>query len=59
MTKKQIERQDFVDSMIYTLLNTLSPKLLLNWNIAMIGNVRDAIEKEFSKIGIKSEEFYP
>jgi hypothetical protein len=44
LTKKEIERQDFVDNKIFELINELIPnKQKLDWDIEMIGEVRDVI----------------
>jgi hypothetical protein len=45
LTEKQIERQDYVDNAIFGLLQILAPTTQeLEWNIEIIGLVRDAIE---------------
>lgn len=45
LTNKQIKRQDFVDSSIFELLELLNPSgKEIEWNIEMIGEVRDSIE---------------
>ena len=61
LTKKQIERQDFVDNMIFDLLKTLNPTYKqLDWNIEMIAVIRDIISDYFADIEIcKEHEFYP
>jgi len=61
LTKRQIERQDFVDNAIFDLLNTLNPTdNQLNWDIEMIGAIRDLINDYFFDNGVCSEqEFYP
>jgi len=62
LTKQQIERQDFVDNQIFELMQKLiSPSKRINWNIEMIGSIRDAIFSEVSgKVGRLGElEFYP
>jgi len=44
LTKKEIERQDFVDNKIFELINELIPnEQKLDWDIEMIGEVRDII----------------
>ena len=44
LTKKQIERQDFVDNEIYRLLQTLNPSgRSINWNIEAIASIREQI----------------
>ena len=61
LTDKQIERQDFVDNAIFRLLNEINPsKVDLDWNIDLIGSVRDRIQREFTERSICSaQEFYP
>jgi hypothetical protein len=61
LTKKQIERQDFVDNAIFGLLETLNPtKKQLDWDIEMIGTVRDAIQSFMEqKTNCSEQEFYP
>jgi len=61
LTKKQIERQDFVDNMIFDLLKTLNPtNKQLDWDIEMIAVIRDMISDYFVDIEIcKEQEFYP
>lgn len=51
LTQKQIERQDEVDNAIYALFNELlKPQgIKIKWDIATIGNVRDAIIEEVAK----------
>lgn len=52
LTDEQIERQDFVDNAIVNLLNEINPNNEgLDWNIELIGNVRDCIQKEFQVQG--------
>ena len=44
LTKKQIERQDFVDNEIFGLLQALNPsRRSINWNIEMIASIREQI----------------
>ena len=61
LTAKQIERQDFVDNKIMTLLQEVNPtSQSLQWDIEIIGEIRDIISDYFSSKGICSEEdFYP
>jgi len=61
LTKKQIERQDFVDNAIFDLLETLNPTdKKLDWDIEMISAIRDMISSYFDDIKIcKEQEFYP
>jgi len=61
LTKKQIERQDFVDNAIFDLLETLNPtSKQLDWDIEVIGEIRDKICDYFIDTDIcKEQEFYP
>lgn len=61
LTDEQIDRQDLVDNAIFSLLNEIIPsKVDLNWDIELIGNVRDCIQREFTERNICSaQEFYP
>ena len=61
LTDEQIARQDLVDNAIFNLLNEINPtKVELDWNIELIGNVRDCIQKEFEERNICStQDFYP
>ena len=44
LTKKQIERQDFVDNSIFELINDLLPSdKKIDWDIELIANVRETI----------------
>lgn len=44
-TEDQIKRQDFVDNEIYDLVNRLIPPTEeIEWDIEMIGDIRDAIQ---------------
>ena len=60
-TKKEILRQDFVDNEVFDLINKLlSPTASIDWDIEIIGNVRDAIRREVTDRQIMSEqELYP
>jgi hypothetical protein len=61
-TEDQIKRQDFVDNQIYDLMKRLiPPKGEIDWDIEMIGDIRDTIQhwlvdhyKIFDEL-----EFYP
>jgi hypothetical protein len=45
LTSKELERQDFVDGMIFELINALNPSSKqANWDIEMIGDIRDRIQ---------------
>lgn len=62
LTKKSLERQDFVDNEIFKLIQKLVPASnKLEWNIEIIGAVRDAIrEQVVNKQKLMSEaKFYP
>ncbi|HEY4487631.1 MAG TPA: hypothetical protein VI483_02595 [Candidatus Paceibacterota bacterium] len=62
LTKKQIERQDFVDNSIFELINDLLPSdKKIDWDIELIANVRETIRKEaLGKSSIADEKgFYP
>ena len=61
-TEDQIKRQDFVDNQIYDLVKRLTPsKREIEWNIEMIGDIRDTIQHwlvDRYKI-VEELEFYP
>jgi len=62
LSKKQIEWQDFVDNAIFDLLQTLNPTHHeLEWNIEMIGEVRDIIRLCFTDRfeDFSEQDFYP
>ena len=61
LTDKQIERQDFVDNAIFELINELIPsEKKMEWNIEMVGEIRDTIQSQLIKNGFCTEtEFYP
>lgn len=61
LTKKELERQDFVDNEIFALIQKLLPtNKKLEWDIELIGAVRDAIRVEVIHRKIMSEmRFYP
>ncbi len=61
LTRKQINRQDFVDNEIFELIQRLVPTAKLKWDIEMIANVRDSIFSVVSsKVRKLSERnFYP
>jgi hypothetical protein len=45
LTEDQIIRQDFVDNQIYDLVKRLNPSTReLEWDIEMIGDIRDTIQ---------------
>ena len=62
LTKRQINRQDFVDNQIFELIQKLlPPSKQIDWNVEVIGAVRDTIREQIvDKQKIVSEEkFYP
>lgn len=61
LTKRQIERQDFVDNKIFELIQRLMPTAKIEWNIEMIGSIRDSIRTQLvNKHRLTSEsKFYP
>lgn len=59
LTDDQLERQEYVDSAIYTVLAELAG-FDVEWDISLIGAVRDCISTEFQKRRIMDEmDFYP
>ena len=62
LTKRQINRQDFVDNQIFELIQKLLPPLKqIDWNVEVIGAVRDTIREQIvdkQKI-VSEEQFYP
>jgi hypothetical protein len=62
LTKHQIYRQDFVDNAIFDLIQKVNPSgKEIEWNIEMIGDVRDVIQEwAVDKLEIITEQdFYP
>lgn len=62
LTREQLQRQDFVDNRIFELLQSVHPSSRqLNWNIEMIGDVRDVLETWIVQhLGYcTSQAFYP
>ncbi len=62
LTDKQIERQDFVDNAIFNLIQSLNTTdKAINWDIEMIGEVRDVTRKwMIERLKITDEQsFYP
>jgi len=50
LTKRQIDRQDFVDNQIFELINNLiPPSKRIEWDIELIGNIRESFYKEINK----------
>ena len=71
LTRKQLNRQDFVDISIYHLINELVPPTFydkkLDWNINWISNIRISVENilkkelsiETSNLDQFDMDFYP
>jgi hypothetical protein len=62
LTNLEISRQDYVDSVIFKLIQSLNPtKQPIEWDIEMIGDIRDTIEDWIvAKMKICTEkDFYP
>lgn len=62
LTNLEISRQDYVDSVIFNLIQSLNPtKQSIEWDIEMIGDIRDTIEDWIvAKMNICTEkDFYP
>lgn len=64
LTKRQVERQDYVDNKIHALIQDLidscsPPAASLDWDIELIGSVRDVIEQHAKRFGIHAMRFYP
>lgn len=61
LTERQIDRQDCVDSIIYELINKLSPETDIEWDIEDIAEVRDVIQGILvDKLKVMNAmEFYP
>ena len=61
LTRQQIIQQDFVDNAIFNLINEIVPSdKEMEWDIEIIGEIRDAIQTKLVERGICSEqEFYP
>lgn len=60
-TKKEIERQDFVDNMIFELIQKILPGgKRVKWDMEMIGEVRDTIQNQLvQRKRIIKMRFYP
>ena len=62
LTSKELERQDFVDGMIFELINAINPSSeQVDWDIEMIGDVRDRIQFWLIKhyaVAVE-QDFYP
>ena len=61
LTKAQIDRQDFVDNAIFSLLQDLNPSNEeINWDIEFIGELRDLIKNRFLELHLCNiDDFYP
>lgn len=62
LNDNQLKRQDFVDNAIYELLHNVNPSQReIEWNIEMIGGIRDLIRLWFvERLAITDEmTFYP
>jgi hypothetical protein len=62
LTQQQITQQDFVDSAIFNLLQSLNPTdKEIQWDIEMIGYMRDVVKECLvDKLCLMTEqEFYP
>ena len=62
LSRNEIERQDFVDNAIFHLIKKLNPSSKeIDWNIEMIGEVRDAVSSLIvNDLKLCNEyEFYP
>jgi len=61
MTDEQLERQDFVDNAVFSLIQEVNPtNKPIDWDIEMIGKVRDVVIGELEKkLGISEFEIYP
>jgi len=62
LTNEQLSRQDYVDGEIFRLIQTLNPtKESIDWNIEMIGEIRDTIQDWIvDQLRLSSEQgFYP
>lgn len=62
LTKRELERQDLVDNSIFELLQTINPsEKEIEWDIEMIGAIRDVVSKIFvEELKLSSEKkFYP
>ncbi len=62
LTKKQIDRQDYVDNAIHELVLNINPSSKhIDWNIEMAGDIRDIIEVWLVReLELCSDmEFYP
>ena len=60
LSKKQIERQDFVDNSIFKLLQTLNPTdKCFDWDIEIIADIRDKVQHHIiNKTNCSEQSFY-
>jgi hypothetical protein len=61
LSKKQIERQDFVDNSVFKLMQELNPTdKPFDWDIEMIAAIRENIQDYIiSKTNCSERDFYP
>ncbi len=62
LSEEQIERQDYVDNVVYELIKQVNPtSKQVEWDIELIGKIRDKIREYFVKNHIIADEqkFYP
>jgi hypothetical protein len=64
LTKRQIERQDFVDNSIFELLEKLNPDTSNNklcWNIDIISKIREIVRLYFENNcnDFSEQDYYP
>lgn len=62
LTNEQLSRQDYVDGEIFRLIQTVNPtKESIDWNIEMIGEIRDTVQDWIvGRLRLSSEQaFYP
>ena len=61
LSKQQTNQQDFVDNEIFELLqNFLPPLKKIDWDIEIIGAIRDVIQEQLvCKKIISEKQFYP
>lgn len=61
LTKKQIQRQDFVDNAVFDMLKLINPsRKRLDWDIELIAEVRETARRVLQdKLKIREQKFYP
>ncbi len=62
LTEQQIDRQDYVDNAIFSLMRVINPSNKeIEWDIEKIGKIRDVLKEWFvDKLNLTTEqEFYP